>query len=290
MFDMTIPKLIIKELCTSRRKATDRLPEPTMAMVDDDQVRDYADAGADIMAPTHLFHTAQACTVIAPGDRVLDLACGPAVQLAHLASLRPDAQFVGVDLSEQMLQRAQAHIDELGLTNVALQRGDITDLEEPDHSFDAIVSAMSLHHLPTPDLLQRAMRETHRLLKPGGGLYLGDFGRLRRVETMRYFALMYEDRQPQHFTTDYLNSLRAAYAPAEIEAAMGPLKSRAKLYRMFPVAFLLAIKSADRFNGDRAPVVEELARRKTALGNDAARDLADMKRFFRLGGMRSELI
>ncbi len=287
---MTIPKLIIKELCTPRRQATDRLPEPSMAMVDDDQVRDYADAGAEVMAPTHLFHTAQACTVIAPGDRVLDLACGPAVQLAHLASLRPDAQFVGVDLSQQMLERAQTHAQKLGLTNVTFQRGDITDLEEPDHGFDAIVSAMSLHHLPTADLLTRAMREAHRLLKPGGGLYLGDFGRLRRVETMRYFALMYEDRQPRHFTTDYLNSLRAAYTPGELEDAMGPLRTRAKLFRMFPVAFLVAIKSADRFAGDHQPVVAELARRKAELSADAARDLAAMRRFFRLGGLRTKLI
>ena len=101
---------LIRELST--RESIPRIPEPDLVMNDPGKVRAFVRAGreAGIVAPTYLFHCAHICEVICPGETVVDLACGPATQLAMVAQMNPDSQFIGIDLSEEMLKQAQEHI------------------------------------------------------------------------------------------------------------------------------------------------------------------------------------
>ena len=105
------------------------------------------------------------------GGRVLDLACGPATQLAQVAELNADMEFTGLDLSTEMLASAEQHIRDCGLTNIQLTEGDITKLPQfLDASFDAVICTMALHHLPTLEHLDSCFSEIARVLKPGGRL------------------------------------------------------------------------------------------------------------------------
>lgn len=178
------------------------------------QVVAFHEAGRvnGIMAPVYLLHAAQICGVLKPGNNVLDLGCGPANQLGLVAQLNSDVHFTGVDLSGEMLTMADRNLQARGIANVALQHGDITDLSLFDSaSADAVTSTMALHHLPNDAALFRCFEEVRRVLKPGGGLYLVDFGHLKTEAVIRYLATQYEERQPELFTVDYLNSLRAAF-------------------------------------------------------------------------------
>ncbi|MEI8195947.1 MAG: class I SAM-dependent methyltransferase [Phycisphaerae bacterium] len=131
-------------------RTPERLPEPDLVMVAADKVVAYAGSGADVMAPTHLFHSAQISSLLRPGARVLDLGCGPAVQLVQVAKLNPQAHFIGLDLSEGMLQQASANAAAAGVQNIELRRGDITELKDfAARSLDCVTSVMTLHHLPT---------------------------------------------------------------------------------------------------------------------------------------------
>ena len=100
------------------------------------------------------------------GMCVLDIACGtgePAISLATL--LAGGGQVVGVDLSPAPLMIAQQRAMQRGLTNASFQQADAHDLPFPDNSFDCITSrlgAMFFSDLP------RALKEMHRVLKPGG--------------------------------------------------------------------------------------------------------------------------
>lgn len=100
-------------------------------MDDPEKVTAYTRAGRidGVMAPVYLHHCIHICEVIRPGDVAVDLACGPATQLAQVARLNPDVRFIGVDLSEPMLERARAHVAELQLKNVEFRLGDISLLE-----------------------------------------------------------------------------------------------------------------------------------------------------------------
>ena len=101
-------RALLRELTTFRRAP--RIPEPDLVMDDAAKVAAYTQAGREdgVMAPVYLFNTRHACDVIRPGDVVLDLACGPATQLAQIARYNPESTFIGIDLSEPMLERAAA--------------------------------------------------------------------------------------------------------------------------------------------------------------------------------------
>ena len=254
----------------------------------------YTRAGREdgVMAPVYLFHCAQICEVIRPGDTVVDLGCGPATQLAMVARLNPDVRFVGVDLSEEMLDRARSHVAEQRLQNVDFHRGDITDLRFfGDGAVDAVFSTVALHHLPSPGHLHRTFAEVARILKAGGGLYLVDFGHLKSEKSIRYFAYQYSDRQPELFTLDYLYSLRAAFELSDFKAASNRfLEGRAQVYSTFLMPFMVAVKSRPRIGLVSARLRSDLIALREALPRHHRADLRDLRTFFRMGGLASPLL
>ena len=76
----------------------------------------------------------------------------------------------GVDLSEPMLRKAQARVDEFGLTNVeGLWVMDAEHLTFPDASFDVVVAQYVITTVPNPEA---TLDEFARVLKPGGEIVL----------------------------------------------------------------------------------------------------------------------
>jgi SAM-dependent methyltransferase len=288
MPSVAVLKQVLVELTSA--KTAHRTPEPSLVMDDPAQVAAFREAGLEdgVMAPVYLFHCAQVCAIVQPGDTVLDLGCGPANQLAMIARLNPEARFIGIDLSDEMLARAQDAVAAQGLRNVAFRRADITRLEVVgDRSVDAVYSTMVLHHLPGSAELKEAFRQVGRVLKPGGGIYLVDFGHLKTAQAIRYFAHQYADRQPPLFTVDYLNSLSAAFEVADWKAAFRHhLADRAKLYSTFLVPYMVAVKSAPRAELTAA-VRASLSELRERLPAHHQRDFRDLRTFFRLGGLRA---
>jgi ubiquinone/menaquinone biosynthesis C-methylase UbiE len=220
-----------------------------------------------------------------PGDRVLDLGCGPANQLAQIAKLNPQARFTGVDASAGMLDRARRTIARCGAANVELAPGDMTRLADiADASFDCVISTMSLHHLPDETALSDAVHAIRRVLKPGGGLYLIDFGRFKRVATQRFFAEDRSDIQPENFTRDYFNSLRAAFSVKELSRAMRILGDGVTRYTTALAPFMVIFKSAARRAPDEPTrqVARALYRR---LGASQQIDFRLYARWLRTGGL-----
>lgn len=245
MPDLTLLKHLVCEAFS--RTTPPREPEPSMLMDDPAQVAAFARAGREdgVIGQIYLLNSVQLCELIRPGDAVVDLACGPATQLAQVARLNPQADFLGVDLAPSMLADAQTHIATLGLNNVRLALGDITQLTAlADASADVVMSTFSLHHLPDAAALARCFAEIRRILKPGGRVYLSDFGRLKRAATMHFMAHRSAAEQGALFTTDYHNSLRAAFAVAEFRAALPLLGAGVRLYPSPLAPFMVIIRSA----------------------------------------------
>jgi arsenite methyltransferase len=283
-------KTVVRELFTSER--SERVTEPDLVMDDPENVAAYVEAGREhaVMAPVYLYHCANICEVIRPGDTVIDLACGPANQLAMVARLNPESRFIGVDLSPPMLERARELIERQNLKNVEFRHGDITDLSFfADASVDAVMSTMALHHLPTLGMLCQTYAEVARILKQDGGVYMADFGHLKSKRSIDYFAAQYQDRQPDLFTEDYYNSLHAAFYPEDFRKAVAPLEGRARLYATIGLPFMLALKSQPR-RGDAPHLVAELARMQKNLPQWHKGDFNDLVRHFGMNGMRSALI
>jgi SAM-dependent methyltransferase len=256
-------------------------------------VQAYTQAGREggVMAPVYLFHCAQICQVLRPGDRVLDLACGPANQLCQVARLNPDCTFTGIDLSAEMLVKAGQLVADQQIGNVDFVEGSITDLSRFENgSFDAVMSTMALHHLPDSTSLEQTFTETARVLRQDGGLYFADFGRLKRPDSIDYFANQYRDRQPKLFTLDYFNSLHAAFTLDEFRTACaGAFGTRAHVLSTWTVPFMVVSKSHKR--RDLPPtLIGALHGIRDALPDFHKKDLADMRTFFSLGGVSSPML
>jgi arsenite methyltransferase len=268
------------------RQPQPRVPEPELVMTDPESTTAFMQAGREdgMLAFTYLYHAIQASAVIPPGGQVLDLGCGPANQLSVMARLNPDAHFTGLDASADMLALASDTLARCRLHNVRLHQGNMACLPEIESaSMDAVVSTITLHHLPDLAALQACLREVRRVLKPGGGLYLVDFGRLKRQATQAYFANEKAHRQPAAFTEGYYNSLRAAFSVAELREAASVLGDAVRLQQTFLVPFLVALRSTHP-NALR-PASQAAAREVFAsLSREQQVDFRDIARFFAHGG------
>jgi ubiquinone/menaquinone biosynthesis C-methylase UbiE len=101
---------------------------------------------------------------------VLDVGCGTGVFAARIRGAIPRSTVWGVDLVAAMLLQGQARwrSDSEHITAV---QGDSEQLPFPSGAFDVVTCSNSFHHYPHQD---RAIAEMHRVLKPGGRLYLVD--------------------------------------------------------------------------------------------------------------------
>jgi ubiquinone/menaquinone biosynthesis C-methylase UbiE len=99
---------------------------------------------------------------IAPGARVLDVACGTG-NIAIPAS-RAGALVTGVDIAPNLLSQARKRAAAEGL-QIDFDEGDAEELAYADHSFDVVLSMFGAMFAPRPD---RVAAELVRVCKPGG--------------------------------------------------------------------------------------------------------------------------
>lgn len=109
---------------------------------------------------------------LAPGERVLELACGPAgVGLRAAAAVGPDGRVLLTDFSEAMVEVARRRTAELD--NVELRTLDAQRMDLEAESFDAAVCRFGYMLMGDH---AAALRETRRVLRGGGRVALAVWG------------------------------------------------------------------------------------------------------------------
>jgi ubiquinone/menaquinone biosynthesis C-methylase UbiE len=101
------------------------------------------------------------------GLHVLDLGIGPGVSAFSMGRRRNGINFIGLDISEQMLTLAQENRKKFGWSQerLSLLRGDALRLPLQDNCVDAATGHSFLYLLPD---YRAALRETHRVVRSGG--------------------------------------------------------------------------------------------------------------------------
>ncbi|MDR7571029.1 MAG: bifunctional demethylmenaquinone methyltransferase/2-methoxy-6-polyprenyl-1,4-benzoquinol methylase UbiE, partial [Armatimonadota bacterium] len=120
---------------------------------------------------------AAACTGLVPGGAALDVCCGTGdLALLLWERVGPGGRVVGVDFARPMVEIARGRAGRR--KGVWFVQGDAESLPLPDEAFDAVTVGFGIRNVAD---LDRALRELHRVLRPGGRLVILEFGRPRNA-------------------------------------------------------------------------------------------------------------
>lgn len=106
---------------------------------------------------------------IAPGNKILDAACGLGYDVIEMSRLFPDSEFCGVDISDGFLAIARSRAK--GVRNAKFIRGNLKHIDFANNEFDGGRIDRSLQHIDSPI---DAVRELVRVTRAGGRIVISE--------------------------------------------------------------------------------------------------------------------
>lgn len=144
------------------------------------------------------------------GDVVLDLGSGAGFDVFLAAKkIGASGRAIGVDMTDEMLEKARENAIKGGFTNVEFKKGDIENLPLDDNSVDVVISNCVINLAPDK---AKVFKETYRVLKTGGRLMVSDVVLVKPLteELLNDKDLLVGCVSGAILKEDYLNLLRQA--------------------------------------------------------------------------------
>ena len=221
-----------------------------------DTYAEYTDARGRELAERLLQLTAPA-----PGERVLELACGAGgLGLAAAALVGAAGEVVVSDVADAMTRIAERRAREAGLDNVRARVLDLEEIDEADGSFDVVVCREGLMFAVDP---ARALGEIHRVLRPQG----------------RFAASVWGSRAQNPWLSVVMDAVSAEVgAPMPPPGMPGPfaLEDAARLRALVADAGLVAVELSEVSVPLHEESFEEWWTRRSALAGPFSARLAAM--------------
>ncbi len=140
------------------------------------------------------------------GGTALEIGCGRGEGARIILDRFGAERVVGIDLDPAQVERAQRRLPKKYQKRVEFQTGDAAKLRFTDQTFDAVFDFGILHHVPE---WRPALREVHRVLKPGGRFYFDEV--LRGFLETRAARSLFVHPQEGHFSAaEFEHACRAA--------------------------------------------------------------------------------
>ena len=102
-------------------------------------------------------------------SRVLDVGCGTGYAVRRLATLLPQGQACGVDISPSMIAQATGRVNPAIADRVEFRVASSAKIPYPDGYFTHVICTNSFHHYPSP---REVLVEMQRVLVPGGQIVI----------------------------------------------------------------------------------------------------------------------
>ncbi len=162
------------------------------------------------------------------GKQILDVGCGTGELLNEIEKIYPQSSCIGVDISEEMLHKANDKNK-----NIKYLVADVHNLPFDDNTFDFVLNTISFHHYVSP---QSALNEMIRVLKPGGYIYILD-----SVKDPRFISFMpwYWDRVDSKICYSkhlFTKEFYALFNNTDVEDVHFK-----KYYKLFPAVHILCV-------------------------------------------------
>ena len=162
----------------------------------------------DTLEVNHILHSLAIAKFInfAPGSKILDFGCGGGLPGIPLAAMFPDCHFHLIDRIGKKLRVASSIAEEIGLTNVTFQHGDIAECKE---KFDFVVSRAVMN---LPDLIKLCRKNISGVQKnhlPNGVITLkgGDLD----SEMAEYASMSMVENITRYFTEEFFETKKITY-------------------------------------------------------------------------------
>ena len=106
--------------------------------------------------------------------RIMDLGCGGGNYAVKVSSLLPHVDCTLIDLSANMLAKAEERVAANISGKVLTIQGDYRDIDFGENVFDVITAGTTLHHLREDQEWESVFTKVYRSLKPGGTFWIND--------------------------------------------------------------------------------------------------------------------
>jgi ubiquinone/menaquinone biosynthesis C-methylase UbiE len=137
------------------------------------------------------------------GKRVLEIGCGRGVGIEVILDQFGAGYVFAIDVDPAMVARAKNRLSKLTPSRVEIAVGDITEIQAPDASFDAVFDFGVIHHVP---VWEDAVREVRRVLKPGGVFIFEEVSK-QALDRWVYRVLFDHPKNNRFTTDDFITSL-----------------------------------------------------------------------------------
>lgn len=149
----------------------------------------------------------------APGDKVLDVACGTGEPAFTLAERHPHVQVTGVDAAPGMVRAASNKLKHKHLSNLEFNSMPAEKLEFHDEQFDKLICRFGVMLFEDS---RRGLEEMRRVLKPDGRFSLAVWSSPETMTSLYWSHLVFKDKIPEADAPP-LNKATSLGAPGVLE-------------------------------------------------------------------------
>lgn len=148
--------------------------------------------------------------LLGPGTRVLDVGCLYANNFAPFSDR--GCELYGIEINPEMVALAKQYAAKQGI-RAEIREGTNCSLPFPDNHFDLLLSIVTIHYEDNMQQVRDALREFHRVLKPGGTAIISTAG--REYDMLRTARALGSGRYVMNLPNDFRDGLVMTFFDSE---------------------------------------------------------------------------